>query len=216
MANFNPLSTGAAALTVLALTAGATAPIIQPAPVLAQQPYRLEVSVPAGTQIPVRYDKQKIVVSPNESVPVTLTVASDVRNDDGRVVIPAGSKVQGKIVPYNEGSRFEAEYVQFPDSSYKQNIDAVSRVVNRQETITRSADAKSILTGAAAGGGAATILTAITGGGFKLAPLLGGGAAGAAGGALLGRHKAEVNVIYPDRDLTLRLQSSWRPSKRSY
>ncbi|MBV9385948.1 MAG: hypothetical protein JOZ78_05925 [Chroococcidiopsidaceae cyanobacterium CP_BM_ER_R8_30] len=216
MANFNPLHTGAAAFMALAIGAGATAPIIQPAPVLAQQPYRLEVSVPAGTQIPVRYDKQKIVVSPTETVPVTLTVASDVKNDNGRVVIPAGSKIQGKIVPYDQGSRFEAEYLQFPDSSYKQDINAVSRVVNRRETITRGADAKSILTGAAAGGGAATILTAITGGGFKLAPLLGGAAAGAGGGALLGRHKADVNVIYPDRDLTLRLQSNWHPNRRSY
>lgn len=216
MATFNPLHAGAAAFMALAITAGAAAPIIQPTPVLAQARYRDAGSIPAGTEIPVRYDKKKIVVSPTETVPVTLTVASDVRDANGNVVIPSGSKIQGRVVPYNGGSRFEAEYLKFPDSSYQQNIDAVSRVINRQQTITRSADAKSILTGAAAGGGAATVLTALTGGGFKLGPLLGGGAAGAAGGALLGRHKADVNVIYPNSDLTLRLRSSWEPSRRSY
>jgi hypothetical protein len=208
MTSLNPLHAGAAAFMALAITTGATVPIIRPAPVLAQDSYRVELNVPAGTRIPVSYDKQKIVVSPSESAPATLTVASDVRDADGRIAIPAGSKIEGKIVPYNGGSRFESEYLKFPDSSHRVDIDAVSRVVNRQENVTRSADAKSILTGAAAGGGAATVLTALTGGGFKLAPLLGGGAAGAAGGALLGRHKAVVNVIYPNSDLTLKLRSS--------
>jgi len=228
MSSFNFWQAGSGAVMALAITAGATAPIVQPAPVLAQDyqnqnryqdqnRYQNEVRIPAGTRIPVTYDQQKIVVSTTESVPVTLTVATDITDRNGNVLIPSGSKIEGRIVPYNGGDRFEANYLKYADSNRQVNIDATSQVVNRIQRVSRGAGTGSILTGAAAGGGAAAILSAITGGGsIPIGAVLGGGAAGAAGGALLGRHKSDVNVIYPNRDLTLRLRSSLPISYRNY
>jgi len=218
MSSFNPWKSGAAALMALAITAGsAVVPIVHPAPVLAQARYGNELRIPAGTRIPVTYDKQKIVVSLTESVPVTLTVATDIQDPNGRVLIPSGSKIEGKIVPYNGGDRFEANSLKYAGSDRQQDIDATSQVVTRTERVSRGASSGSILTGAAAGGGAAALLSAVTGGGnIPIGAVLGGGAAGAAGGALLGRHKSDVNVIYPSRDLTLRLRSSLPISSRDY
>lgn len=208
MSSFNFRQSGATALMALAIASGTAAPIIQTTPVLAQYYSQSGVSLPAGTRIPVTYNKQKVVVSPNESVSVTLTTATDVTDPNGNVSIPAGTKIEGRIEPAGGGSRFVARRIVF-DSGRRVDLDAVSGVVTRTERVKKGAGAGSILTGAAAGGGAAAILSAVTGGGnIPIGAVLGGAGAGAAGGALLGGHKADVIVIYPSRDLTLRLRSS--------
>lgn len=59
--------------------------------------------VEAGTSIDVRYpntpDDIDIIVAPGQTVAATLEVAQPVRNAAGQVLIPAGSPIQGRIVP---------------------------------------------------------------------------------------------------------------------
>ncbi|CDN16717.1 FOG: PKD repeat [Richelia intracellularis] len=52
----------------------------------------LAVIIPEGTAIPVRSDKaEKILVTKDETAPLTLTVSQNVITDRGDILIPAGS-----------------------------------------------------------------------------------------------------------------------------
>ncbi len=212
MSRFNSWQSGTAALMALAITAGTAAPIVTPTPAFAQSSYR-DVSISAGTRIPVRYDKsEKVVVTPNETTPLTLKVATDVTSSDGSLLIPAGTQVVGQLQPAQTGDRKGTQFVARElvfNSDRRVNIDASSRVITRTERVTKN-NSGNILKGAAAGGGAAAALSAITGGGkVPLGAVLGGGAAGAVGGLLLGRESSDVVVVYPNKDLSpLRLRSN--------
>ncbi|URR35870.1 S-layer homology domain-containing protein [Thermosynechococcus sp. HN-54] len=70
------------------------------------------IALPAGQQIPARFpDAERIVLSPNESVAIRLVTAADVRDGQGRVVIPVGSEIFGQIQPAQGGSQFVANTV---------------------------------------------------------------------------------------------------------
>ena len=176
---------------------------------------RQNLVVAPGTSIPVRYDKEKIVVMPDERMPITLTVASDITNNEGRVVIPQGSKITGDIQPVSGGSRFVARevtiYRRLADKqSTPFSISGTSNVVTRLEEVKKGASARSILTGAAVGGAAAAAIASITGDrAIATEEILGGAGLGALGGLFLNRKKVEAVVIYPDRDLTLTLTSQF-------
>jgi hypothetical protein len=168
--------------------------------------------VPAGTVIPVQYEKNRIILEPNETVPVTLTVARDITSTRGDVLIPEGSKIKGKLKPTGDGTQFVAETLTIQNRDY--NIDAVSEVINRRETITRQSDPK-LLEGAAIGGGAATVLGAIFGK-IQLWQVLGGAGVGALASVLLrGRNNVEVISIDPNQDLALTLRSNFEPDTNS-
>ena len=201
-----------AALTALAITTGASVPIITPFPALAQSETQYQVTIPAGTRIPVNYNKNKIVVTPDETSPVTLRVATDIVSRNGTVLIPSGTQIVGQLQPATRngirGSQFVARQLVFSNGQ-QQYINARSGIVTRTQTISRGASTGTVLTGAAVGAGAASVLTAVAGGGFKIPATLGGAAAGAVGGLLFGKRKANVVVIYPNNgDLNLGLRSS--------
>ena len=207
MSSFNSWQSGTAALMALAITAGATAPIVIPAPAFAQY----NVSISAGSRIPVRYDKSsKVVVTPNETSSLTLKVASDVRDSNGNLLIPTGTQVVGQLEPAQrgdqKGTQFVARQLVF-NSGRRVDIDAVSPIITRTEQVSKT-NSGNILKGAAAGGGAAAVLSAI-GGRVPIGAVLGGAGAGAVGGLLLGKKRTDVVVVYPNRDLSpLRLRSS--------
>ena len=167
-----------------------------------------QVSIPAGTRIPVRYNKsQKILVAPDETTSLTLTVASDITNRKGNVLVPSGTQIVGQLEPAEKGSRFVARELVF-NSEQRRDIDATSRVITRTERITKGASSGSIIEGAAAGGAAAALISGVTGNHhIPVGAVLGGAGAGAVGGLLLGRRQGDVVVIYPERDLDLRLGS---------
>jgi hypothetical protein len=82
--------------------------------------------------------------------------------------------------------------------------------VRRIEEVKKGASTTSILTGAAVGGGAAAALAAITGDrALATEEILGGAGLGALGGFFLNRQKVDAVVIYPERDLTVRLNSQF-------
>ncbi|MGD1917921.1 MAG: hypothetical protein ACFCAD_02970, partial [Pleurocapsa sp.] len=121
-------------------------------------------TVPRGFVIPVEYDEDKILVTPDETIPITLYVAANVKDNRRNILIPYGSEIVGEIKPNQDesGSFFMAQELIFPDGT-AQSISAFSKVVTRKETIKKGANAQEILQGAAIGAAAATVLSEIFG-----------------------------------------------------
>jgi len=209
MSSVNSWQSKGAAFMALAIVS-ATTPILAPSPASAQLfPQTNAVSIPRGTSIPVRYNKaEKIVVSPTETMPLNLTVATNIINRRGTVLVPAGSQIVGQIQPASGGSQFVATQLLTPDGR-RQSISATSRVISTTQEVRRGTNVGSILKGAVVGSAAAAGISGITGDRTITAGevLLGTGA-GAVGGLLLGRQKVDVIVIEPDSDLDLVLNSN--------
>jgi hypothetical protein len=156
----------------------------------------------------VRYDEaEKIVVLPDETAPVTLKIAANIKDNSGRILIPYGSELVGEIRPAGNGSRFVAQELKIPGAS-SQSINASSQVITRRETINKGASAGDILEGAAIGAAAASVIAGITGDkAIATEEVLGGAGLGALGGLLLGKEEAEVISIDPNEDLDITLNS---------
>ena len=208
-----------AALMVLGMTSATIAPAIATIPVtttqsnstrllLAQSPQSI---VPVGTVIPVRYKKSdRVLVTPKETVRLTLTTATSVRSERGNVVIPAGSEINGRLRPANGGSQFVAESVVIGSQKRKYPIEATSAVVRRKQTIDRKTN-PDFLRGAVVGAAVGAVASEIFGS-LDLGAVLGGAGAGILGETLLGgrrRKEVEVVVINPNRDLDLTLDEDF-------
>lgn len=167
--------------------------------------------IPSGTVIPVTYEKDKVVVTREETAPLTLTVARDIRTSQGRILIPAGSQIVGELQPVRRGDRIGTQFVArelFVSRRQRYRIDANSGVITRTERIQRGSGTGSIVQGAALGAAAAAALAGITGDkAIATEEVLGGAGVGALAGVLLGRRSADVIVIRPEEDLALRLRS---------
>ncbi len=212
MFRFNSWKAGTAALTAVAIATGST-PIMLTTPASAQlfpqsPQSRTQVTIPTGTSIPVQYDQaEKIVITPTETMPVTLKVAANIVNRSGSILIPAGSLVVGQMQPAEGGSQFIArELVTY--QGMRQPINASSDVIGTTQ-VSRGTSTGSILKGAAVGAAAAALLGLLTGdNSIATGEVLIGTGAGALGGLVLGRKKADVVVVDPDTDLDLTLRSS--------
>jgi hypothetical protein len=120
--------------------------------------------VPVGTVIPVRYKKtDRVLVSPRETVRLTLTTASSVRSERGNVVIPAGSEINGRLRPANGGSQFVAESVVIGKQKRRYPITATSGVVTRKQTINQKTN-PDFVRGAVIGAAAGAVISEIFGG----------------------------------------------------
>jgi hypothetical protein len=90
-------------ISFLALLIGATtvAPVISFNPANAGPLFRSQGSstsydqsiLPAGTQIPVEFEKEKILVTKEETVPVTLKVAANLKTSGGAILVPYGTQI---------------------------------------------------------------------------------------------------------------------------
>jgi len=165
--------------------------------------------VRSGAIIPVQYNKaEKVIITPQERQSLTLTVATDIRADSGRVAIPAHSLIEGQLEPVPGGTQFVAHTLVLHSTNQHLSIAATSMVVTRKRTITNKNNSD-ITKGALVGAGAAALFGQIFGGRIKIGEILSGGAVGALGGTLLrGRKSKEVVLIYPNRDLQLTLNSN--------
>jgi hypothetical protein len=211
---FAALLLGATSIAPLfSLSSAEAKPVSLPKPTLTIAQFRRVV--PSGTQIPVTFEKDKILVAKDETAPVTLKVAVNIRNRNRDILIPEGSEIKGKLQPAEanskEGSRFVAEKIIINQNGQKREItiNASSRIVTRTETIDEGTDVSSILQGAAIGAAAATVLAAVTGdGSIDVEEILGGAGLGALTGWLIGgEDEAELISINPEDDLTLTLRS---------
>lgn len=185
-----------------------------PSPYLTGQrfPDSWRSSLPRGTQIPVEYvgkgeEADRILVTPDETSDLTLTVADDVESSSGRVIIPAGSELKGELRPSGGGSHFVAQTLTLPDGTTR-DINAVSNVVTETETISKK-DNPDILRGAVVGGAAGAILGEIFGS-IDVLEVLGGAGLGVLAEIFLlrDRDQVEVVVVRPN-DLDVRLESDF-------
>ena len=179
-----------------------------PAPNYPNSPnYQFRSILPAGTVIPTRYEKEKIVVTPAETSKITLTVDGDMRSANGSLLIPADSKIEGELRPNGTGSQFVAKELVLANGN-RYAIDASSDVITRRETISKRSDPH-WFEGVAIGAVAASVLGEVLGK-IQLWQVLGGAGAGALGSLLIRNSKqVEVIVVDPATDLDLRLNSDF-------
>jgi hypothetical protein len=79
----------------------------------------------------------KIVVAPGETRNMTLLVAEDIKNSQGKILIPKNSEIEGQIVPRYSGSsvigaQFVAQRLIIGNESYN-NINATSSMLTSQQ-----------------------------------------------------------------------------------
>ncbi|HAT15662.1 MAG TPA: hypothetical protein DCS91_20675 [Microcoleaceae bacterium UBA11344] len=201
-----------AAILALVITVGTSAPLVVATPAEAQQLSQFDsIRIPSGSVIPVSYEKDKIVVTRDETAPLTLTVARDIRTAQGRVLIPAGSQIVGQLQPVRRGNQKGTQFVArelILSSRQRYRIDGNSEIITRTEKVQKGASGGSVAQGAALGAAAAAGLAGITGDkAIATEEVLGGAGIGALAGALLGRRSVDVIVIRPQADLAIRLRS---------
>ncbi len=167
-----------------------------------------QVRIPSGTTIPVKYDQaEKILVTPDETAPLTLTVAQNITTSQGTVLIPAGSQVVGELRPAEGGSQFVARELVLT-SGQRITLDAESEVITATETIRKGASTGTVLKDAALGAAAAAGVAAVTGDrAIATEEVLGGAGIGALIGLFLGRDSVTLIRIDPNQDLNLTLGS---------
>jgi hypothetical protein len=87
-----------------------------------------------GTQIPTSIERRRQIVLNrwDDRASLTLLVNRDIQDNRGRVVIRRDSRIQGELVPKNNGYRFEADRIILPNGN-TEDISAVSRVINSND-----------------------------------------------------------------------------------
>ncbi|MEN9214811.1 MAG: S-layer homology domain-containing protein [Gloeomargarita sp. DG02_3_bins_56] len=143
-----------------------------------------------GTLIVTRSGTQRVILAPQDSVPLTLNVAQEVRDAQGRVVIPAGSTIQGRLQPAGQGSQFVAEQITVRGQTL--SLNATSQPVRRtQEVSERSL--RPILPGALVGTAAAALIAGVSGDRrIEAGEVLAGTVTGAAAGLNWGRRPGQA------------------------
>jgi len=209
---------GTSVVLTLALGMSAIAPILTPGQARAQlfpsesqqqrRPLLFDdrVAIPINTTIPVEYTEDKILLTKEETMPLTLTVAANVRDTRDRLLIPRGSEIIGELRPDGEGQRFFAQSLKVGEDELYE-FDGTSEIVTRTETIDQGADTGAILQNAAIGAAASALLSSILGDGPGIGEVLGGAGIGALGGLIFGRKQAELISIDPDQDLDTVIRS---------
>lgn len=215
--NRNATRAEVAAFIYQALVSAGDAPAINSPYVVGQTggSTTTSITIPRGTTLPIRYDgAERILISPEEPdpVPVTLTISQNVTDQDGKLLIPVGSEVEGELRVVEEdgeeGVQFYAQRLKVPSTStnpsYTVNLNATSEIVTDTETIRRGANVGNIIRDAALGAAAAAAIAEITGE-IELEEVLGGGGIGTLIGIFIDRDEVELFTVDPERDLNLTL-----------
>ena len=168
-------------------------------------PVATNYRIPSGTNIPVTYDKERILLTSNERVTLTLKVAANITTRDGRVLIPAESQVTGELQPVEGGVRFVAQTLTMPNGT-QMAINASSSAITKTETVRKGANVGTLVKNAALGAGAAAAISGVTGDRkITTGEVLGGVGIGSLLGLFLGRDRVDLVVVEPNTDLNLQL-----------
>lgn len=200
-----------AAFLYQALVSSGDAQAINSSYIVNGQPVATDVTIPAGTTIPVTYDKDKILVTKDETVPLTVKVAANITTSDGRVLIPAGSSVIGELRPVKDqgGSQFVAQKIVI--NGQEKTINASSNVITTTETVRKGVNVGNLVKNAALGTAAAAAIAAVTGDrAIATEELLIGGGAGVVLNLIqtfLGQNSIDLIAIQPNTDMDLKLNS---------
>ncbi|RCJ24166.1 S-layer protein [Nostoc sp. ATCC 43529] len=178
-------------------------------------PTPVSVTIPQGTAIPVKYDKaEKILVTKDETAPLTLTVSQSVVTQEGSVVIPAGSQVIGQLKPATGGSQFVAEKLVLTTGQEYQ-LNASSEVITKTQTVKKGTSTGSIIQNTVLGAGAAAAVSAVTGDrAIATEEVLGGAGIGALIGLFFGRNSVDLIAIDPNTDLQMTINQNLLVSLR--
>jgi hypothetical protein len=168
-------------------------------------PVATNYRIPSGTNIPVTYDKERILLTSNERVPLTLKVAANITTRDGRVLIPAQSEVVGELQPTEGGARFVAQTLVMGDGR-QMPINASSSAITKTQTVTKGANVGTLVKDAALAAGAAAAISGVTGDRkITTGEVLGGAGIGTLLGLFLGRQSVDLIVVEPNTDLNVQL-----------
>ncbi|WP_413198568.1 S-layer homology domain-containing protein [Nostoc piscinale] len=178
-------------------------------------PTPVSITIPQGTVIPVKYDQaKKILVTKDETAPLTLTVDQNVVTQDGTVVIPAGSQVVGQLKPAKGGSQFVGQKLVLTTGQEYQ-IAATSDVITKTETVNKGTSTRAIITNTVLGAGAAAAVSAVTGDrAIATEEVLGGAAIGGLIGLFFGRNSVDLIAINPNTDLEMTVNQNLLVSVR--
>ncbi|MGC1394837.1 MAG: S-layer homology domain-containing protein, partial [Coleofasciculaceae cyanobacterium] len=172
-------------------------------------PVATNFTIPAGATIPVKYEKDKILVTKDETVPLTLTVDRNITTNTGTVLIPVGSQIIGELRPASGGSQFVAKTLVM--NGQQMSLTATSDVITKTETVRKGINIGNIAKNAALGTAAAAAISAVTGDrAIATEELLLGGGAGAIVTLIqnfIGRNSIDLVSITPGTDLNLQLGS---------
>ncbi|MFW9258817.1 conjugal transfer protein TrbI [Nostoc sp. CALU 546] len=230
MTRLHQWKSGTAALMAMAVTTSVISPLLSLAPANAQ--YRIgqdrigqygNVTIPSGVALPVTYEKETITIAPGESKSLTLRIANDIIDRNRNVLIPAGTKINGRLESVDldsysrdtrdddnqgKGVRFVAQELEFSNGQ-RQSINATSRTYTTTQKVSQGPSTGQVLTDAAIGAGAGLLGSLITGNRRvdDLKPVL-GGAAGAGASVLLRKKEGNAFVLRPAQDLRLTLNSN--------
>lgn len=170
-------------------------------------PVQNQVRIPAGNMISVQYSKDKILLGPDERVPLSLSVAQNIVNSQGAMLIPTGTQVVGELRTVSGGAQFFANELVFANGQ-RTPINAVSRVVTTTERVDRGVSTGNLLRNTALGAAAAAAIAAVTGDrALATEEILGGAGIGALLGLFLGRDSVTLASVNPNTDLALTLAS---------
>jgi hypothetical protein len=198
-----------AAFLYQALVKQGQAPVITSQYIVNPTPVASNITIPAGTVIPVKYAKDKILVTKDETVPLTVTVDRNITTSDGRLLIPAGSQVIGELRPAQGGSQFVAKTLVM--GGQQMAINASSQTITKTETIRKGINVGNVVKNTALGTAAAAAISAVTGDrAIATEELLIGGGAGVVLSLIqnfLGRNSIDLISIEPNTDLSLKLNS---------
>ncbi|MDX2273003.1 MAG: hypothetical protein NW237_13795 [Cyanobacteriota bacterium] len=175
-------------------------------PTPAQQQFNLGTSqLQQGTVIPVSSSSanQPQYFSPDTVYPLTLTVAQNIFDANGRLVLPIGSRISGQMEPATGGSRFVGTSIQVNGRTYSMRA---SSPILPDEKDPRQYSSQSVAEDAAIGAAAGAVLGILTGG-VSTTGVIGGAAAGVVTGNVTA---PQVVVLRPGQSFTLTLESSLR------
>lgn len=177
------------------------------------------VKIPTGTTIPIRYEKDKILLTRDETVPVTFKVAANITTANGTVLIPAGTDVVGELRPGRgeRGTRFFAQRFVMSNGT-QMNVQASSQLITKTETVGSGTNVITLVRNAAIGTAAAAAISAVTGDRAIATEelLLGAGAGGLATliQKFLGQSSVDLLVVEPNTNLNLTLRDDLTVSSR--
>ncbi|MGY6529181.1 MAG: S-layer homology domain-containing protein [Cyanobacterium sp.] len=180
--------------------------------IVTQQPVATDNRIMAGTQIPVTYEAEKILLTQNETVPITLVVRENMVNSSGAVIIPRDSMVMGELRPSGNGTQFFARTIELPNGRMY-NVDASSQVITETESVSRGTNVGNLVTNAALGTAAAAAIAGVTGDRtITTGELLIGTGAGVLATLIpqfLGRNRVDLLVIRPETNLNITFNSDF-------
>ncbi len=170
-------------------------------------PVQTQVRIPAGNTIAVQYAKDKILLGPDEKVPLVLNVSQNIADSQGTILIPAGTQVVGELRTVSGGAQFFASELVFANGQRKA-INATSKVVTTTEKVDKGVSIGGLLQNAALGAAAAAAISAVTGDrAIATEEVLGGAGVGALIGLFLGRNSVTLASVNPNTDLAVTLNS---------